>query len=98
MQKKWDALEASIADEQSAAFLDYCKTVVDSKEAGELSIQEASYRICGALSVISAETQARFEEGLDLACDLELPVGQRKVENQDEEASWDRLKSYLFKN
>jgi len=93
---EWNALTAAEEDEKVPAFMGYCMAVIAARDAEAISIQEASYKICGATSLVPSEALSSLEEAIDIACDLELPQGQRKPENRDEQISWQKLKDLFI--
>lgn len=71
--------------------MNYCKKNINSKEQGEISIEEASYNICGVCSMFFEEIKPEFEEVMDIACDLEKPKEYRERKNED----WEKLKKII---
>lgn len=83
-QKVYDASP----ERKLATFRRYCEDLIERKDEGDLSIEEAAYIICGtgfhALE-IQGERQNIVSDILDLACDLELPPGQRMAKSNWED-------------
>lgn len=68
-------------------FLEYCHLVIDLKQKGELSIEEAAYQIAGTMSIRGLEGSL-FEQVTELAGSLELPYHVSGVQPGD---GWSHL-------
>ncbi|MDB5266218.1 MAG: hypothetical protein JWN89_33 [Parcubacteria group bacterium] len=76
-------------EKKLSALREYCENTIARKEAGDLTPEEAAYKICGTgfeALTINGERQNIVSDILDHACDLELPPGQRM-----KTSSWDEL-------
>jgi hypothetical protein len=73
--------------EKPRLFLEYCRLVIKAKNLGTLSIEEAAYKIAGAMSIRELE-EPLFEQITELAGSLELPYHISGVQPGD---GWIRL-------
>lgn len=85
-------MDAKSADKPKA-FVKYAQKVIESREAGELSIQDAGYKICGAVFIDELDDVPELEEAVSIGCDLELPPQHRS--SDDEQKSWSKLKKLV---
>ena len=78
LEKQFQIIADSDVSNKRKEFINYCKKVVHLVEKDELSIQKASYHICG----VSGQNDTNWmlpedREIIEIACQLELPTRQQ---------------------
>lgn len=69
----WNQIETTSGDEQIKFFIQYCSCLVELKEAGELSEEEAAYKMMGALHFDTLANSPVCNDVFDIAGTVELP-------------------------
>ena len=90
-ESEFEFLEKTPTENRRASFLNYCKKKFEREKQGQLSIEEASNRICSASSLFFKEIMPEFSDVMDIACDLELPIEYRDRSIDD----WGKLKEII---
>jgi len=73
-----------------------CKDNISLQEKGEISIEKASYNICGICGILTDDELKAFPEIssiMDIACDLELSKEYRDRPLDD----WKKIKDIISK-
>jgi hypothetical protein len=87
LEEHWQEIKKAKPEDKRKLYLEYCQFAIWAVESGYMSVQRASYNICG----ISAQVMSNMEPGddliMDIACDLELPTEHRSRPLDD----WDKL-------
>lgn len=91
LQNEIDLLKKIPDENRRAIFLDYCKKNFEKEKQGQLSIGEASNRICSASSLFFKQIMPEFSDVMRIACDLELPDEYRDRSLDD----WEKLKEII---
>jgi len=76
-ERQWESINDAEANEKRAEFMKYCLLCVAAVENGSLTPGEAAYKICGTGGQIAERLRGIDQAIIDIACDLELPPGQR---------------------
>lgn len=90
IDEKWKELEKAIPSERKQVLQHFCELNIKLKEQEKLSVEEASYNICGACSLLIDDVFPEYEEVMNIACDLEL--GEYSDRSKDD---WQKLKSLI---
>lgn len=73
LDELWNQIETTSGDEQIKSFIQYCSRLVELKEAGELSEEEAAYKMMGALHFDTLANSPICNDIFDIAGTTELP-------------------------
>ncbi|MEI7819140.1 MAG: hypothetical protein WCI47_03410 [bacterium] len=95
IKKAWDELSNATPEDTPAAFVELCNEAFRARLVGDLSLEDASYQICGAIMNDQLEDTPEFERVIDIACQLELPAQHRSLDVADEERSWDLMQKLI---
>lgn len=90
-QEELDCLKIVKSEERRNTFLEYCKEQIKLAEQNKISIQEASYKMCGISNMFFDQIMPEFEEIMNISCDLELPDEHRNRKSED----WEELKKII---
>jgi|GEM_PF-1739660 len=93
LEAKRKALGDALPKERPQAFIRYAQAVIQAKQAGQLNVEKAGYKICGCIFFDELMEVPELEEAISIGCDLELPPQHRSSAN--EAKSWTRLE-YLI--
>lgn len=77
LEEQWQVIKETPAKQKRAEYLTYCELAIRAVEEGRLSIQEATYQICGISAQVMDQMLPGDKEIMDIACDLELPDAHR---------------------
>jgi len=69
----WNQIKTATGDEQIKLFIQYCSRLVELKEAGGLSEEEAAYKMVGALQFDTLANSPICNDILDIAGTVEIP-------------------------
>lgn len=73
LDELWNQIETATGDEQIKLFIQYCSRLVELKEVGELSEEEAAYKMMGALQFDTLAISPICNDIFDIAGTAELP-------------------------
>lgn len=90
---EWDVLNDASAADKPQAFVRYAQKIIEAKEAGALTMEDAGYNICAAIFIDELMEVPELAEAIDIGCDLELPPAHRSIKNEGE--GWARLKKLI---
>src|SRR5579859_4748234 len=88
-ESEWQALSEAKSADRPRAFVKYARTVIAAHAKDQLKIQDAAYKICGAIFFDELDDIPELEQAINLACDLELPPAHQS--SKDEQADWRKL-------
>lgn len=73
LQELYSKMKSQPFKENKGLYLEYILQLIEKKEIGKLTEEEAGYWIIAGLLTEDLSNDPEFEEVFDLACDIEIP-------------------------
>jgi hypothetical protein len=106
IEKIWDELNITTGEERKKTFIRYCNKLIECKEKGEMTEEEASYRIVGAIQFEDLNSCTEFDDIFDCASVCEIPRDSLReniadqwnqdVANKRKEEEWKNVVKAVF--
>lgn len=93
LEEQWEVIKKTSEVQKRTEWLKFCQLVISLVESGKITIQDASYNICGISAHVIKNMKLEDKEIMNIACNLELPIEHQSKNTGDWETLIKKVKT-----